>query len=131
MDEKNDVYVDDISSEGTSNRDKILKSKNPNSLAITYKDLEYLSSSEFKKVFTGKKVIYIYHNVIDARGDNASTEREVFEACEEAFVELKQLVNNLVNRLNAVNIYITSDHGFLCRRGSIKTTERIIYKSQE
>lgn len=131
LDDKNNVYVDNISSEGTSNRDKILKSKNSNSLAITYKDLEYLSSSEFKKVFTGKKVIYIYHNVIDARGDNASTEREVFEACEEAFIELKQLANNLVNRLNAVNIYITSDHGFLYRRGSIKTTEKINYKSDD
>lgn len=131
LDDKNNVYVDGISSEGTANRDKILKSKNSSSLAVAYKDIEDLPSSEFKKIFTGKKVIYIYHNVIDARGDNAATEREVFEACEDTFVELKQLVNNLVTRLNAVNIYITSDHGFLYRRGSIKTTEKITYKSDD
>ena len=91
---------------------KHLNLKILDSLAITYKDLEYLSSSEFKKVFTGKKVIYIYHNVIDARGDNASTERKkgnLERLVRRLLSSLRQLVNNLVNRLNAVNIYITSD----------------------
>lgn len=125
LNENNDVYIDDVSTEGTENRDKILKSKNRDSLAVTYKDIKDLPITEFKGLFTGKKVIYIYHNVIDARGDHAATEREVFDAVEDTFVELKQLINNLVSRLKASNIYITSDHGFLYRRGNIKTTESL------
>ena len=31
---------------------------------------------------------YIYHNVIDATGDSAKTEEKVFEAVEDALVEL-------------------------------------------
>lgn len=125
LNDNNDVYIDGVSTEGTDNRDKILKSKNSDSIAVTYKDIKDLPITEFKGLFTGKKVVYIYHNVIDARGDHAATEREVFDAVEDTFVELKQLVNNLVGRVKATNIYITSDHGFLYRRGSIKTTESL------
>lgn len=131
LNDNNEVYIDEVSAEGTENRNKILKSKNNDSIAVTYKEIENLPISEYRSLFSGKKVIYIYHNVIDARGDNASTEREVFDAVEDTFVELKQLINNLVSRLKASNIYITSDHGFLYRRGIIKTTESLKFDTDE
>lgn len=131
LNENNDVFVDEVSCEGTINRNKILQSKNRDSIAVTYKDIKDLPSTQFRNIFSGKKVIYIYHNVIDARGDNTSTEREVFDAVEDSFVELKQLVNNIVSRLKGSNIYITSDHGFLYRRGSIKTTESLKYDNED
>ena len=131
LNDNNEVYIDEVSAEGTENRNKILKSKNNDSIAVTYKEIENLHISEYRSLFSGKKVIYIYHNVIDARGDNASTEREVFDAVEDTFVELKQLINNLVSRLKASNIYITSDHGFLYRRGIIKTTESLKFDTDE
>ncbi|MDY2883579.1 MAG: BREX-1 system phosphatase PglZ type A [Romboutsia timonensis] len=131
LNDNNEVYIDEVSAEGTENRNKILKSKNNDSIAVTYKEIENLHISEYRSLFSGKKVIYIYHNVIDARGDNASTEREVFDAVEDTFVELKQLINNLVIRLKASNIYITSDHGFLYRRGIIKTTESLKFDTDE
>ncbi|MRN24718.1 BREX-1 system phosphatase PglZ type A [Romboutsia ilealis] len=131
LDDKNNVYVDGINASGTENRDKILKSKNPDSIAVAYNDIKDISSTEFRNMFSGKKVIYIYHNVIDARGDNASTEREVFDAVEDAFVELNQLVGHIVSRANGSNIYITSDHGFLYRRGNLDATHKIKYDSDE
>ena len=131
LDDKNNVYVDGISASGTENRDKILKSKNPDSIAVTYNDIKDIPSTEFRNMFSGKKVIYIYHNVIDARGDNASTEREVFDAVEDTFVELKQLVGHIVSRANGSNIYITSDHGFLYRRGNLSDTHKIKYDFDE
>ncbi len=131
LNDKNDVYVDNISTNGTENRDKIIKSRNIESIAVTYSDIRDLPSSEFRSLFSGKKVIYIYHNVIDARGDNASTESEVFEAVEDTFIELIQLVNNIVSRASGSNIYITSDHGFLYRRGKITTTESLKYTSDD
>ena len=51
-----------------------------------------MKSNEIVKEFKGLDVVYIYHNTIDARGDHASTEREVFEATEDAFKEIINLV---------------------------------------
>ena len=126
----NNVYIDGINTSSTENRDKILKSKCHDSIAITYNSLKDLSSSEFRNTFTGKKVIYIYHNVIDARGDNSLSEREVFEAVEDTFNELKQLIGKLINRSNASNIYITSDHGFLYRRGGLSESDKLKYDGE-
>jgi hypothetical protein len=58
-------------------------------------------------------VVYIYHNSIDALGDKSITEEQVFDGCEEAISEIKNLVRVLVNDLSATNIIITADHGFL------------------
>ena len=131
LNDNNDVYIDNISTNGTDNRDKILKSRNTESIAVTYSDIKDLPSSEFRSLFNGKKVIYIYHNSIDARGDNDSTESEVFEAVEDTFIELNQLINNIITRAYGSNIYITSDHGFLYRKGKINTTESIKYQSDD
>lgn len=131
LDDNNNIYLDGVSSEGTDNRNKILQSKNSDSIAVTYDYIKDLPSAQFRSLFSGKKIIYIYHNVIDARGDHASTEREVFDAVEETFVQIKQLINSIVSRANGSNIYITADHGFLYRRGSIKTTESLKFESDD
>ncbi|MGH4140859.1 BREX-1 system phosphatase PglZ type A, partial [Clostridium sp.] len=124
MDDKFGVIVDGINSSGTSNREKILSKYSQEAVAITYKEIVEMSRADFRKAFTGKKLIYIYHNSIDARGDHASTEREVFNAVDEDFKELKTLVNDLINNVSASNIYITSDHGFIYKRGSITESDK-------
>ena len=80
---------------------------------------------EYKEAFEGNRLIYIYHNVIDATGDNSTTEREVFQAAEKALQELLQLVRNLVNHLSATNIYITADHGFIYRRSPLQESDKV------
>ncbi|MGL5695074.1 MAG: BREX-1 system phosphatase PglZ type A, partial [Peptostreptococcaceae bacterium] len=123
---KNDnVYVDDTNTQGTENRDKILKAKNKDSIAITYNSIKDLSTKDLRELFNGKKVIYIYHNTIDAVGDDAQKERNVFDAVEDTFIEIKTLIDQLVNRVSATNIYITSDHGFLYKRGSLGKYDKI------
>jgi hypothetical protein len=59
----------------------------------------------------GKEVVYIYHDTIDEASHTADT--MVFPACEDAIVELKNLVRIIVNDFGATNIIITADHGFL------------------
>ena len=49
--------------------------------------------ADLRDMFIGKKVIYIYHNQIDARGDKPSSENEVFNACEEAIQEIAKLMS--------------------------------------
>lgn len=124
VDDKAEIIVDGINSAGTNNREKILSKHSEEAIVIQYKDLVEMSRTEFRKIFSGKKLIYIYHNSIDARGDHASTEREVFNAVDEAFKELKTLVNDLINNVSASNIYITADHGFIYKRGLITESDK-------
>ena len=125
INDKYDVLVNGISSNGTENRNAILKMENPSSLAITYDKVMDMKDAEIRKAFTGLDVVYIYHNTIDARGDHASTEREVFAATELAFNEIITLVNKLVNRVSAASIVVTADHGYLYKRNAMEQSDKI------
>ncbi len=125
INDKYDVVVNGISTNGTENRNTILRMENPNSLAITYDKVMDMKDAEIRKTFIGLDVVYIYHNAIDARGDHASTEREVFEATELAFNEIITLVNKLVNRVSAASIIITADHGYLYKRNVMEKSDKI------
>ena len=60
-----------------------------------------------------KRVVYIYHNTVDAVGDDGKTEGDTFEAVREAIDELAALVGHIVNNLNGHHVVVTADHGFL------------------
>jgi hypothetical protein len=70
-------------------------------------------------------VVYIYHDEVDAMGDNCKTEGDVFSATELAFDEIISLVNKLVNRVSAASIIITADHGYLYRRSGIQKSDKV------
>lgn len=105
------VLCDGAPTDGLANREKLLKSVG--GTAIGYKELIALRQAERRERLSGANVIYIYHNVIDAVGDKALTEDQVFDACEQAILEIKNLVRLIMNDLNGTNILITADHGFL------------------
>ena len=107
------VLCDGEPTDSTSARDKILKKANSGNVAVTYKTLIGMKQAEKRELVSNAKVVYIYHNAIDAVGDKALTEDQVFEACENAVQELSNLVRMLTNEMNATNILITADHGFL------------------
>lgn len=119
------VIVDGIDSQGTQNRHKIISNYCNESVAIQYNDIKDMKRADYKKVFTGKKLVYIYHNVIDALGDKPLTEREVFEGVERTFNDLSDIIRNLVNNMSATNIYITTDHGFIYRRSKLMENNKL------
>lgn len=125
INDKYDVLVNGISSNGTDNRDAILKMENEKSLAITYDKLMDMKRESLRKAVIGLDVVYIYHNTIDAIGDHASTEREVFGATEGAFKEVIVLVNKLVNEVSAASIVITADHGYLYKRSAMEESSKL------
>jgi uncharacterized protein (TIGR02687 family) len=114
--DKADIEIDGISTKGTDNRGRILKLVKEESVVITYDHVMGMTGKKMAEKFSGVKLIYIYHNTIDARGDNAATEHEVFEATEKCFRELSDLVRALRNNISAINILITADHGYIYRR---------------
>lgn len=104
------VLVDGQRTDGTVNRGKVLDSVAGK--AIQAEDVFSLTRDELRDMYQQHQVLYVYHNRIDATGDKASTERQVFEAVEDTLRELVDLVKRLTNA-NATNILITADHGFL------------------
>ncbi len=109
--EKGDVLVDGKSTAGTELRSKHLKSVE--GMACQAKDLLPMKMNEAREFIGDHRVVYIYHNVIDARGDSASTEDETFDAVSSCLAELGDLVRFCVNQLNAGKVWVTADHGFL------------------
>ena len=107
------VLCDGEQTDGTESRNKILNSVHNGNLAITYKTLLGMKQAERREAVSHAEVVYVYHNAIDAVGDKASTEDQVFDACDQAILELKNLIRLLTNDLSAANILITADHGFL------------------
>lgn len=108
-----EVLVDGLPTRSTAEREKVLCASNPNSVAVLYSDVLRMKRSERRELVSGKEVVYIYHNTIDAIGDKPQTEKKVFEACEEAIAELSNLLRILVNDMQGTDILITADHGFL------------------
>ncbi|MET3769842.1 uncharacterized protein (TIGR02687 family) [Marisediminicola sp. UYEF4] len=104
------VLVDGQRSDGTANRNKVLGAVDGK--AIQAEDVLALSRDELRELYAQHQVLYVYHDRIDATGDKARTERQVFEAADDALRELVDLVKRLTNA-NATNILITADHGFL------------------
>lgn len=118
-----DVVVDGISSASSENREKILNSFTDGKV---YKYDEFIKPQNFTRIKTetnGKRVIYIYHNSIDAAGDNISTESKVFNATEDCFNEILAIVKKLQN-MSISNVVITADHGFIYKRNDIAEMDK-------
>lgn len=107
------VLSDYEPTDNTAEREKILRKVHKGNVAVTYKSLISMKQAERREKIKEAEVVYIYHNAIDAVGDKTTTEDQVFDACEQAILELKNLVRLITNDLSGSNILITSDHGFL------------------
>lgn len=107
----NAVYVDGVSSAGLDSRDKILQKVD--GMAVKATDLINWSNQEGRDKIRDARVVYIYHDTIDAMGDNSKNEEKTFEACRSAIEELKSLIGRIINRLNGSHVIVTADHGFL------------------
>ena len=123
--DKMEVSIDGNPTGSTANREAILIAANPDSVAITYKDLLQMKKAERRSLVQGKEIVYIYHNTIDALGDKPATETKVFDACDAAISELNAIVRIIVNDLSGVNIFITADHGFLYTYKPLEESQKI------
>lgn len=120
-----DVLVDGMPCDDLKQREAILKSYQPDSRCVQFDDIKAMKVAELREVFTGQEVVYIYHNQIDARGDKANTENEVFSACEEAIEEVFALIKRLTTSANTVHFIVTADHGFIYKRDKLTESDKI------
>ena len=120
--DSDDILVDGQSSSSINDRELLLQKENPDSIAVKYDDLYEMTKLEWKKLFSGKKVVYIYHDTVDNAGEH--NENTIFTACDKAINELEKLVRDLHTTFSGINAFITADHGFFYKRGKVESYEK-------
>ena len=70
------------------------------------------------------RVVYIYHDPVDAIGDKPATEARTFQAVRQAIDELADLTLKIINSLNGSQVLITADHGFLFQHSPPGATDK-------
>ncbi|SPP64635.1 BREX-1 system phosphatase PglZ type A [Nitrospira lenta] len=111
-----DVLVDGKSTSSTELRGEVLESVE--GMACKASELVAMKKEQGRELVSGKRVVYIYHDTVDAIGDKAATEEKTFDAVRTAIDELTSLVAYVINSLNGNHVVITADHGFLFTESS-------------
>lgn len=119
------VLADDVLCDNLAGRQTVLQKHQANGVCVQFDDIKGLKKNELRDIFTGMQVVYVYHNQIDARGDKANTEDEVFVACEEAIQEIMDLIRKISTNANTYRFLITSDHGFIYKRDKLSESDKI------
>lgn len=125
MSEDYKILVDGKPCDDLKQREAILQNYSPNSNCVQFDDIKTMKVAQLRELFTGKDVVYVYHNQIDARGDKLNTENEVFTACEEAIEEIYALIKRLSVSANTVHFIVTADHGFIYKRDKLAESDKI------
>lgn len=118
------VLADGQSTDGLNNRQRVIQSNEPKSAAWSLSEFQEWTRQESEEKLKGKRLIYLYHDVIDAIGDTRKTERETYGAVEKAIEDLNRAVSRL-SSLQAKRIFITADHGFLFQFKQIENHGKI------
>ena len=120
-----DVLVDGKACNTTEQRETILRKYKVNSKCVQFDSLKTMKQADLRSIFTRQDVVYVYHNQIDARGDKAASENEVFNACDEAVDEIYTMIKRIALQANTIHFIVTADHGFIYKRDKIQATDKI------
>ena len=119
------VLIDGQPCDNLSEREAVLRKYSSDSVCVQFDRIKSLKIAELRNIFTGKQVVYVYHNQIDARGDKPNTEDEVFVACKEAISEIVDLIHRISTSANTYRFIVTADHGFIYKRDKIAESDKI------
>ncbi|WP_274307981.1 BREX-1 system phosphatase PglZ type A [Solibacillus daqui] len=118
------VLADGEPTNGLTNRIKILQKYVPEAIAFRFDEISSWSRATADEQLKGKRLVYVYHDVIDAVGDSVKSERETYAAVERTTNDLGKLVD-LLSRWQAKRIFITADHGFLYQNSKVENAEKV------
>ena len=122
IDDKGTVYKDGLSTSGLDNRNKIINKYVKNSVALSLQEFISLRGVDGQEKVKEKRLVYLYHDRIDAAGDSFKSEGYTYEVVNDAIKEIKDAIAKLVGSYGAVRVFVTSDHGFIYQ--SEKVDER-------
>lgn len=124
------VLLDDQSIVSYDSREKHLNEYRSGKVYSGKDFLDPSLSQQIRAEVKGVEVIYIYHDRIDAVGDNVPTEMDVFNAADKCFDDIEKIFQKLQN-MSIYNVFITSDHGFLYRREDMRQMDKTPNKFAE
>ncbi len=119
------VLADGLSTMSTAERQALLARASEGAVAVRYKELIDMRREERKTLVAGARVVYVYHDAIDAIGDSRKTAHEVFDACTDTVGQLTGLVRMICGELRCANVIITADHGFVYTRAGLDAVEKV------
>ena len=93
------------------NRNKILQKYK--GIALLADEFVQLKNDAAREQIKDASIVYLYHDVIDARSDGGGAEGDTFKATADAIDELGRIVRHIVNSANGSHVVVTADHGFL------------------
>lgn len=114
------VLADGQSTSGTSARNKVLESVQ--GMACQADELSAKTTEEARDFTRDKRVVYIYHDQIDKRGENS--EEETFDAVNDCIREVADLVRFCFTKFNATKVWVTADHGFIFQKEPPDETDK-------
>lgn len=115
------IKVDNLDAGFSEKRESILKAAEPDSVVVRYADLDKLGQKEVRDILKAK-VVYIYHNKIDATGHSA--ESDTFLAVDDTIEQLTKFIKKLHGSYNVSRVIVTADHGFLYNDYVIEEREK-------
>ena len=107
----------------STNRESILQTADPESATIDFSKVMKFDRDSGRDFFRNNRIVYIYHDWIDAIGDKKRTEHQTFEATSKAVEDIKRLIKKLYG-WNVYHVLVTSDHGFLFNYNELQETSR-------
>jgi uncharacterized protein (TIGR02687 family) len=108
------VYVDGKPTKGLVARNAVLEAVSaPKATAIKYKDVMAMSKAECRKWQSSANVLYVYHNIIDERGDKQASEDETAASAREAIADIAKLISKVGGDYRIHKFIVTADHGFI------------------
>jgi uncharacterized protein (TIGR02687 family) len=108
---KGEILVDGKPSGSLEQRGDVLNTVE--GMACKANDLVAMKKDDGRDLVSQYRVIYVYHNTVDAMGESASTEEKTFQGVRTAIDELENIIGYIINNLNGTYVVITADHGFL------------------
>ena len=110
-DEGGTIRVDGLPCGSLEQRGKVLEAVQ--GVAVRAEVFMAMKKDEGRAFVKPYRVVYVYHDQVDAVGDKAATEGQTFGAVRKAIDDLCDLVSKIINSLNGNHLVITADHGFL------------------
>ena len=108
------VYADGKLTKGLENRKAILESvSEPKATAIKYKAVMSMTKAECRQWQSSANVLYVYHNIIDERGDKQASEDETAASVREAIADIAKLISKVGGDYRIHKFIVTADHGFI------------------
>lgn len=108
----------------SQSRQSILQEVVPESCTIDYAEIIKLNTEAGKDLFIKNKLVYVYHDWMDAIGDKRRTEHETLEETHKAIDQIKRLIKKISGSWDVSHILVTCDHGFLYNHNALKESDR-------